>query len=157
MSPRQYKLFLTRSQKAALILPIAIFIILPVIFFVFFNFGAIPHSPETQLPAFFPWLPFGFFIVAAAYFAWYVLSQPFEITVTHDKKVVFRAVLKSYTVRPTDIVSIEPKSNRMNVSISSYELRHLNGKITYPGQFTGMYLLLAELKQANPSIEIKGC
>jgi hypothetical protein len=60
-------------------------------------------------------------------------------------------------VRPTDVISIEPKSIRMNVGVSGYQLKHLNGKILYPGQFTGMYELLAEIKQVNPAIDIKGC
>jgi uncharacterized membrane protein len=157
MTPRQYKLFLTRTQKASLVIPIALFTILPVIFFVVFSH--VPPSPArgTYLPPYFPWFPLGFFFIFAAIFGWYVMSMPFEITVTHDKMLVFRSFLKSTTVRPGDVTSIEPRSMRMKLGISGYQLTHLNGKVLYPGQFTGMYLLLAELKQVNPSMEIKGC
>lgn len=157
MTPRQYKLFLTRSQKAAVVIPIVMFTILPVIFIVVFAFAPIPEARDGRLPPYFPWFPFGFFFLIAAVFAWSLLSLPFEITVTHDKKLVFRSFLKSTTVRPGDVTSIEPRSIRMNLGISGYQLTHLNGKVLYPGQFSGMYLLLAELKQANPSMEIKGC
>ena len=155
MTPRQYKLFLTSTQKFALAVPIVILVVMPILFFVVFTIG--PVGGRGDLPPFFPVFPFGLFLLLAGYFGWLLLTLPREITVTHDKKLVFRSALRSLTVRPTDISSIEPRSIRMNVGISGYQLTHLNGKILYPGQFTGMYLLLAELKQANPSMEIKGC
>ena len=157
MTPRQYKLFLTRTQKASLVIPVALFTILPVIFFIVFTYVPLSPARSAHLPPYFPWFPLVFFFIFAAIFGWYVLSMPFEITVTHDKMLVFRAFLKSTTVRPEDVTSIEPKSIRMNLGLSGYQLTHLNGTVVYPGQFTGMYLLLAELKQANPSMEIKGC
>ena len=155
MTPRQYKLFLTRSQKFALGVPAVILLLMPV--FAFFSVTLISSSQRTTLPPFFPWFPFGIFILLAVYFGWLILTMPREITVTHDKKLVFRSTLRSITVRPTDITMIEPKPIRMNIGLSGYQLTHLNGKVLYPGQFTGMYLLLAELKQVNPSMEIKGC
>src|SRR5690349_22137234 len=42
-------------------------------------------------------------ILLAVYFGWLILTMPREITVTHDKKLVFRSTLRSITVRPTDI------------------------------------------------------
>jgi hypothetical protein len=155
MTPRQYKLFLTSSQKFALAVPVVILIVLPIVSFLVFTMGS--GAERTNLPPFFPVFPFGFFLLLAGYFGWLLLTLPREITVTHDKKLVFRSALRSLTVRPTDISSIEPRSIRMNVGISGYQLTHLNGKILYPGQFTDMYLLLAELKQVNPSMEIRGC
>lgn len=155
MTPRQYKLLLTRSQKFALGAPAVILLIMPVI--AFFAVTLVPTPQGTTLPPFFPWFPFGIFIPLAVYVGWLLLTMPREITVTHDKKLVFRSALRSTTVRPTDITLIEPKTIRMNIGLSGYQLTHLNGKVLYPGQFTGMYLLLAELKQVNPSMEIKGC
>jgi len=155
MTPRQYKLFLTRSQKFALGAPAVILLVMPIVAFFVFTLGT--AAQRTALPPFFPWFPFGIFIPLAGYFGWLILTMPREITVTHDKKLVFRSPLRSTTVRPTDITMIEPKTIRMNIGLSGYQLTHLNGKVLYPGQFTGMYLLLAELKQVNPSMEIKGC
>jgi hypothetical protein len=158
MTPRQYKLFLTGSQKLVLVIPVVMFLMLPVFFFVVFSSGVIPHGqPPNDLPPFFPWFPFVFFFMFAAYFGWMLLSMPHQITVGADKMIVFKSVLKTQKVRPTDVISIEPKSIRINAGVSGYQLKHLNGKILYPGQFTGMYQLLAEIKQVNPAVDIKGC
>lgn len=158
MTPRRYELFLTRSQKLMLVVPIVGLTVLPLVFFVLFFQGAFPNSRHpAEIPAFFPWFPFGMFFVMAGWLIWVMLSTPREIIVTADKKLVFKSVLRSREVRPAEVISIEPKTLRLQVGMSGYQLKYLNGKIVYPGQFTGMYQLLAELKQANPSVEIEGC
>lgn len=158
MTPRQYKLFLTGSQKLVLVLPAVMFLFIPLVFFIVFSSGAFAQGSRSEaLPPFFPWFPFGLFFLFAAFYGWTLLSLPHAIIVGADKMIAFKSVLKMQKVRPTDVISIEPKSIRMNVGISGYQLKHLNGKILYPGQFTGMYQLLAEIKQVNPAIDIKGC
>ena len=158
MTPRQYKLYLTGTQKFVLLVPVLMLIFVPLVFFIVFSSGAIAQgSRPGAIPPFFPWFPFGLFLLFAAIYGWTLLSLPHEITVGADRMIAFKAVLKTQTVRPADITSIEPKSIRMNVGVSGYQLTHLNGRILYPGQFTGMYQLLAEIKQANPSVDIKGC
>src|SRR5881394_1661508 len=132
MTPRQYKLLLTRTQKFALAAPLVVFILMPFLFLFMFTFGPLAGQSHTEnLPPFFPWFPFVFFLAFAAYFGWWILSLPHEITVTHDRMLVFRSVLRSRPVRPTDITLIEPKSIRMNLGISGYQLTYLNGKILY--------------------------
>jgi hypothetical protein len=158
MTPRKYELLLTRSQKFMLVVPILALVILPLLFFVVFFQGLIPNSRHpADIPAFFPWFPFGMFFLLAGWLIWIMLTTPREIIVTADRKLVFKSVLRSREVRPSDVVSIEPKTLRVQINMSGYQLVHLNGKIAYPGQFTGMYQLLTELKLANPSVEIKGC
>jgi hypothetical protein len=158
MTPRQYKIYLTGSQKLVLVIPMVTFLIIPIVFLFVFSSGADFHGQGSdEVPPFLPWIPFVFFFLMAGLFAWTLLTLPHEISVGADKMIVFKSFLRTYRVRPTDIISIEPRSLRMNAGMTGYQLTHLNGKILYPGQFTGMYLLLAELKQANPAIDIKGC
>jgi hypothetical protein len=158
MTPRQYRLYLTGSQKLVLVLPAVMFLFIPLVFFILFSSGAFSQgSRPEEFPSFYPLFPFGVFFLFAAFYGWTLLSLPHSIIVGADKIIVFKSVLKMQKVRPTDVISIEPKSIRMNVGVSGYQLKHLNGKILYPGQFTGMYELLAEIKQVNPAIDIKGC
>src|SRR5690349_12839079 len=104
MTPRQYKLLLTRAQKFALGAPIVVFALMPFLFFFMFTLGPLAQRSQAEmLPPFFPWFPFAFFLPFAGFFGWYILSLPHEITVTHDKMLVFRSVLRSRTVRPTDV------------------------------------------------------
>jgi hypothetical protein len=157
MTTREYKLLLTGSQKLAVAIPILIFTLLPVVFFFMFSSGPFREMKGDNLPLFFPLFPFLMFLGAGAFIAWTVLSLPHTISVTYDKQLVFKSVLSSRTVKISDVISIEPRSLRIQAGISGYLLTHLNGKILFPGQFTGQYLLLYELKQANPSVELKGC
>lgn len=158
MTPRQYKLFLSRSQKLMLIAPIAAFLVMPLLFLSVLYQGVIPTGRHpAEIPAFFPWIPIVIFPAAAAWFIWLLLTTPREIIVGADGKLVFKSVLGLREVKPADVISIEPKTLQLQIGMSGYQLRHVNGKIVYPGQFTGMHQLLAELKQANPAVEIKGC
>jgi hypothetical protein len=52
---------------------------------------------------------------------------------------------------------LKPAVPRSPTAMYGHELRHRGGKIVYPGQITGMYILLNELKRANPALEIRGC
>ena len=156
MTPRQYKLYLTGNQKMILYLPALMLVLIPLVFFAIYRSGVFAQAPVLRT-SLFPWLPIGLFLLSFVFYAWIVVSLPREIIVGADRMITFKSVLKEQKIRPTDIISIEPRSIRMNVGISGYQLTHLNGKILYPGQFTGMYLLLAEIKQANPSVDIKGC
>ena len=102
----------------------------------------------------FPLLLFGGF---GAFYVWTVLSLPYRISVSHDRRVHFKSVLGVRSVRVSDVLSIEPAHLNIQAGISGYVLKHRNGKIRFPGQFTGQYMLLSELKQANPALNIKGC
>jgi hypothetical protein len=157
MTPRQYNLLLTRSQKLAVGLPLIMFVLFPLLFFFVFNSAGFKEIPADNRPPFFPAFPLVFFLGFAAFYAWSVLSLPYQISVTSDRRLVFKSILKSRSVRISELLSIQPRSLRIQAGVSGYLLTHRNGKIRFPGQFTGQYILLYELKQANPALEIKGC
>ncbi len=159
MTPRQYDLLLTRLQKITLVIPLIMFTVLPLVFLLLFVFGPVNFEqiPSETQPSFFPLFPLIFFFGFAGFYAWSVLSLPYRISVTHDQKILFRSFLKSRSVRVSELLSIEPAHLNVQAGISGYVVKHQNGKIRFPGQFTGQYILLYELKQANPGLEIKGC
>lgn len=156
MTPREYTLLLTRSQKLQLWLPLVLLTVLVpgAIFFIFRTSAA---SASADVPPFFPFLPIGFVLLVAALFTWSVLTLPRQISVTRDRRLIFRSILRSQSVKVSDVLSIEPQSLNIQTALSGYVLTHREGKIRFPGQFTGQYLLLHELKEANPAVELKGC
>jgi hypothetical protein len=145
------------TQKLAAALPIIMFTLFPLIFLFVFNSTELKEMSTEDAPPFFPYFPFVFFFVFAGIFAWPLLSLPHTISVTYDKQLVFRSLLRSQSVKISELISIEPRSLRIKAGVSGYLLKHLNGKVLFPGQFTGQYLLLYELKQANPSLVLTGC
>ncbi|MFC4312200.1 hypothetical protein ACFPN2_24170 [Steroidobacter flavus] len=151
MTPRQYDLFLTGMQKFAIGAPLLVLIIFPVFFLTVFNEAGPPDAP------FFRFVPLLFLIVFLGIYAATTLRLPYRISVTRDRQLVFKSVLKTQTVRVSELLSIQPKNLNVQAGISGYELEHRNGKIRFPGQFTDQYLLLYELKQANPALKTKGC
>jgi hypothetical protein len=144
-------------QKLSVGLPLVMFTVIPLVFLVMFNFGGFPEVPRSDVPPFFPAFPLLIFLAFGAYYAWSVLSLPYRILITHDRQIVFKSILRARSVRVSELLSIEPRSLNIQAGISGYILKHQSGKIRFPGQFTGQYLLLYELKQANPRLEIKGC
>jgi hypothetical protein len=157
MTPRTYNLLLTRSQKLAVGLPLVMFTVFPLIFLVVFSSTDFPEAPEGELSPFFPAFPLIIFLGFAAFYAWSVLSLPYQISVTNDQQVVFKSVINSRAVRASEMLAIEPGNLRVQAGVSGYVLKHQSGTIRFPGQFTGQYILLYELKQANPQLDIKGC
>jgi hypothetical protein len=151
MTPRQYELFLTGMQKFALGMPLLIFAVFPVFFWVISSAKGPPNAP------FFTFAPLLLVVVFFGVYAATVLKLPYRITVTRDRQLVFKSVLRTQTVRVSDLLSIEPKNLNVQAGVSGYVLEHRNGKIRFPGQFTDQYLLLYELKQANPALKTKGC
>lgn len=154
MTAREYKLFLTRSQKFQVVLPVIMFTLIPVVFIIAFSSQ---RFPQDDVPPFFPAFPFGLFAIFAALYLWSVLSLPYRITVMRDRQLVFKSVLRSRSVRVSDVLSIQPRALNIQAGLSGYVLKHRDGKIRFPGQFTDQYLLLYELKQENGALELKGC
>ena len=154
MTPRDYKLFLTRSQKLVVVLPVIMLALFAVIFLGIVGSERFPTEHE---PPFFPWFPFGIFGLAAVFYLSRILTLPYRITVTRDAQLQFESVLRSQSVRAKDVLSIEPRQLNLQAGVSGYLLKHREGKVRFPGQFTDQYRLLYELKEANPSVELKGC
>lgn len=154
MTPREYKLFLTRSQKLVVVLPV----IMLVLFSVFFiGFVGSHRFPDEHEPPFFPWFPFGIFGLFAVFYLLRILTLPYRITVTRDAQLQFKSVLRLQSVRARDVLSIEPRQLSVQAGVSGYLLKHREGKVRFPGQFTDQYRLLYELKETNPAVELKGC
>lgn len=157
MTPRQYDLLLTRSQKFAVgFPPVMLAVLLPACLLVFGS-GHFAELPGDRQSAFFPLALIALFVVLAVFYVWNILSLPHRISVTDEKQLVFKSVIASRTVRVSELVSIEPHSLSIQAGLSGYLLRHRNGHIRFPGQFTGLYVLLSELKQTNPTLDIRGC
>jgi hypothetical protein len=131
-------------------------IVVPLLFFLVFTSLAAEYNAHrgSPLP---PYFPLFFFLAFGLFYAWSVLSLPYRITATPEQTVVFKSLFSERVVRPADLISIEPRNLRVQLGISGYALNHRDGKILYPGQFTGMHVLLTELKSANPGLEIRGC
>jgi hypothetical protein len=154
VTPREYKLFLTRPQKFTVALPVIMFVLFPVLFL---GIVGSQDFPAEDAPPFFPWFPFAFFLLFAAFYLLRILTLPYRITVTRDAQLLFKSVLRSQSVRARDVLSIEPRQINLQAGVSGYLLKHREGKVRFPGQFTDQYRLLYELKEANPSVELKGC
>lgn len=153
VTPARYDLYLTVMQKIALTLPLVVVAFVAVVFFGI-HANAADQGVDVQTPIV---LPLMMLVFVIAFFFATVARAPYRITVTHSQQLEFKSLLSVRTVRIADLVSIEPKSLYSNIGISGYVLKYRDGKIMYPGQITGMYILLHELKQANPALEIRGC
>lgn len=133
------------------------FILVPLVFVSVFSMVNDPKLfPKDTTPLVFLF-PFGLFLIFAVSYGWSLASLPYRITATSDQLLQFKSLLNVRDVRVPDLISIEPQALRIKVNVSGYLLKHRDGKILFPGQFTGFYILLAELKAANPSFDIRGC
>lgn len=156
LTPRQYDLFLTRSQKFTIFAPVVMLILIPIIFTIAFGMIDLPMELDESESPFDFWLTFFPFLAFAAFYGWNIASLPYRITTTLDQQLHFKSLLRVQTVKASELLAIEPGGLRLQAPISGYFLRHRNGKIRFPGQFTGLHVLLAELKALNPALEIKG-
>jgi hypothetical protein len=157
LTPRQYDLLLTGWQKMAVVAPMIMLTIIPLVFA--FTFNELSAADETLRDArpFIPFFPLAFFLAFAIFYGWNVAILPYRITVTNDQRIVFKALAGAREVRVADMISIEPRGLLIQVGVSGYVLKHLNGKIRFPGQFTGQHALLYELKRANSALVLRGC
>lgn len=157
MTSRQYNLFLTGWQKLAVGLPLVMFTLFPLACLAMFSIADFGEFPASDVPPLFPVFPFLPFLAVAVYYAWSTFSLPYRISVTHDRQLVFKSFISTRCVPVSEVLSIEPRSLHIQAGVSGYVLKHRNGKVVFPGQFTEQYLLLYELKQANPQLDIRGC
>jgi len=159
VTPRQYHLLLTRSQKFAVVAPLVMFTVMPVVFILVFSSAefATAANPSDVPPPLFPLFPFIFFLAFAAFYAWSVASLPYRITTTSDQELQFKSLINVRSARVSDLLLIEPRGLYVQAGVSGYVLQHRAGKIRFPGQFSDLYVLLGELKKANPELEIRGC
>ena len=102
-------------------------------------------------------LPFVVPLGIVAFYGWFLMSIPYRIAVDGNRQVTFKSFLKSRSVSAYDMLSIEPGGGYMTNGFSWLVVKCREGNIRFFAQFTDQYLLLYELKQANPGLELKGC
>jgi hypothetical protein len=154
VTPREYKLFLTRSQKLVIVLPAVMMVLVAVVVTVVLSAKRFPQDDASPL---FDWFPIVFVAIFVGLYLSNILTLPYQITVTRDAQLVFKSVIRSRSVKARDVLAIEPRQLNIQAGISGYVLKHREGKFRFPGQFTDQYRLLYELKEANPAVELKGC
>jgi hypothetical protein len=112
----------------------------------------IPPASST-VQGMIPLLIFG--VGASGLLALYFLKVPFEIAVKKDAMIEFRSWLRTYALRPQDIISIRTGgwNDPQRVQI---DVRHKGGRLLLPNEFSDFRDFLVTLKSLNPSIEIKG-
>lgn len=156
LTQRQYDLLLTRTQKFAVAVPFFAFVLMALVFIFVFTIPAASDVARAE-PPFFPLVPLVFVFAFAVFYAWSVATLPYRITVVPGQSLEFKSLIKVRTVRVAELVSIEPRSLQVQIGISGYALNFRDGRILFPGQFTGLHVLLTELEAANPALEIRGC
>jgi protein-S-isoprenylcysteine O-methyltransferase Ste14 len=112
VTPRQYELILTLSQRWSLYVPAAMFILMPFVFLMFFQMMPEYERVESGVPPFFPWFPFGLFTLWGVLWMWPAISLPRNIAISKDNVLRFTSPLAKVEVPVADILSIEPKSLR---------------------------------------------
>jgi hypothetical protein len=132
------------------------FTVMPVVFIFVFSFSGVVTAVDPP-PPLIPLLPLVFFFAFAVSYAWSAASLPYRITATPDQQLLFKSLINVRSARVSDLLSIEPRGLYVQAGVSGYILRHRAGNIRFPGQFSGLHVLLGELKNANPALEIRGC
>jgi hypothetical protein len=83
----------------------------------------------------------------------YVLTVPRRIAVLEGQRIEFASLARRRTILASEIRSIRPSQSQVGFLL----VRHSRGKIIIPNQFTGFHVFLAELRKANPAVELLGC
>ena len=81
-----------------------------------------------------------------------VLGIPYEIRFESDDQISFVSLVRTETLRVTDLRSIKIYGGGGGI----YLLHHRQGKIRVLAQFTGFYEVLSRIKAANPQFETVG-
>jgi hypothetical protein len=157
LTARSYELYLLRRQKWSVWLPMAILLVMPLMFGVAFQH--MPKSPGSPFPWYFPFpFPLGVLWLVGFGYAWAVTGTPYRITVDARGFLEFKSIRKAEHVDVRDILSIGPTTTRfVQVPFGQYRLTHHSGSIRFLGQFNDQHVLLTELAQANPNIVLEGC
>lgn len=158
MTPRKYELVLTRSQRWSLYAPAAMFMVMPVLVLVLLQLTPEASEFRDNAPPFFPWFPFGVFVLWGMVWISPAVTLPRTIFVSSGDVLRFTSPLRTVEIRAADVLSVEPSSLRWaQVPLTTYLLKHRHGRLRFPGQFTGQHQLISELKQKYPIVELKGC
>jgi len=96
---------------------------------------------------------FLFLIFAAVVNGWVFGGFAIEARLAEDGYVEFIGPLRKVRIAVLDILSIAPSEMSQ---MSTYVVRHRNGRFRVDGRLNGMHELISELKRQNPTIELRG-
>ncbi|MDP2479551.1 MAG: hypothetical protein Q8W51_01605 [Candidatus Palauibacterales bacterium] len=139
---REYRLYLSPTQKLLLVLPLLAFVVGMGLVFV-------PGSLSGEIP-----LPATIlFLGILAYAAYYFLSMPHRIEVDEAGRVTFVSLFGSVRVNASQIRVIRPKATQLGFLV----VEHARGKTNLLPQFDDFHLFLTDLRARNPRVELRGC
>lgn len=139
---REYRLYLSPTQKLLLVLPLLAFLVVAGFMFVP---GAI--SGEIPLPAAI------LFVVILAYAAFYFLSMPHRIEVDEAGRVTFVSLFREVRVNASEIRAIRPRGTQLGFLV----VEHARGRTNLLPQFDDFHVFLTDLRARNPRVELRGC
>jgi hypothetical protein len=135
-------------RPKVVMLPLIIMAILGAVGFVGLVWG-IRRGVNSEPPPFI----FLFLIVAAVGNGWVFGGFAIEARLAEDGYVEFIGPLRKVRIAVLDILSIAPSEMSQ---MSTYVVRHRNGRFRVDGRLNGMHELISELKRQNPTIELRG-
>jgi hypothetical protein len=144
-SHRVYQLYLPRVLKVVVFGVLTFFVVMGIMFLT----GSFPSTKGPPPPRFigFIWL------AILAWNGYWVFSIPQRILVSETGTMEFQSVLRRWVVTPVEIESIKPQ----NSHVGFLTVRTARGKIRLLNQFDDFHEFLWNLKQMNPSVELRGC
>ena len=141
---KTYALYLSRWAKITSFIPVGIFTLMAILFL-----SGVFKNAEGGPPEFIGI----FFLIMAAWFWYFISSLPYQIKVYGNVEIEFVSLLRRRRISPMDIVSIRPYGSQIGFLL----VKTNHGKIKLLNQFDGFHEFIANLKVANPSIELRGC
>jgi len=84
---------------------------------------------------------------------YWVLTIPHTIIVSESGQVVFKSALRMRRTTFREINSIKP----YGAQIGFFQIQTNTGKIRLINQVDGFHDFVSRLKEANPTVELKGC
>jgi hypothetical protein len=141
---KTYTLYLSWGAKITCFVPVGIFTLVAILFL-----SGVLQDAKGEPPQFIGF----FFLLGAAWSLYFVSSTPYKIKVYGNIEIEFISLIRKRRVSPVDIVSIKPYGSQFGFLL----VKTNRGKIKLLNQYDGFHEFIANLKAANPSIELRGC
>jgi hypothetical protein len=141
---KTYNLYLSWGAKITSLVPVGIFTLV-----VFLFLSGVLQDAKGEPPQFIGF----FFLLGAAGFWYFVSITPYKIKVYGNIEIEFISLIRKRRVSPVDIVSIKPYGSQFGFLL----VKTNRGKIKLLNQFDGFHEFIANLKTANPLVELRGC
>ena len=141
---KTYSLYLSWGTKITSFVPVGIFTLVGILFL-----SGLLQNSKGEPPQFVGL----FFLIGAAWFWYFAVSIPYRIKVQGNLEIEFVSLIRRWRVSPVEIVAIKPYGSQFGFLL----VKTTRGKIKLLNQFDGFHDFIANLKAANPSIELRGC